>query len=106
MKVYVAAGEELRKTERQDETQCTIKIAKNYLECKLFRFVIFSFLVTRLMPYYAKTDGSHSLIAGLLQISLLSNDFRNKNLEVTVATFVTKMSIQKSSHVTSEMHMI
>jgi hypothetical protein len=40
-----------------------------------------------------------------LQISLLSNDFLNKNLEVTVATFVTQMSIKKSSHVTSEMHM-
>jgi hypothetical protein len=47
----------------------------------------------RLMPYYAETNGSHSQSR---DFSLMSDDFLNKNLEVTVATFVTQVSIQKT----------
>jgi hypothetical protein len=59
--------EELRKKERQDETQFTTKIAgkTRYSGSQLFHFVKFSFSDTRSMSYYAKTDGSHPLIAKL-----------------------------------------
>jgi hypothetical protein len=51
MKVYVAAVDTLGKMEiQQDGTQ-------------LFRFVKFSFPVTRLMPYYAETGCSCPLVA-------------------------------------------
>ncbi len=56
------------KKERQDETQFATKIAgkTRYSGSQLFHFVKFSFPEdTRLMSYYAKTDGSHPLIAKL-----------------------------------------
>jgi hypothetical protein len=68
VRIYVAAVEELMKKEKQDETQFTTKIAgkTRYSGSQLFHFVKFSFPDTRLMmSYYAKTDGSHPLIAKL-----------------------------------------
>jgi hypothetical protein len=67
VRIYVAAVEELMKKERQDETQFTTKIAAKtrYSGSQLFRFVKFSLPDTRLMSYYAKTDGPHPLIAKL-----------------------------------------
>jgi hypothetical protein len=59
VKIYVAAVEALRKKERQDETQFTTKIdEKTSLGPNYFCFVKFSFPVTHLMPYYAKTGCS------------------------------------------------
>jgi hypothetical protein len=56
----------LRKKERQYETQFNSKIgAKTSLGSSYFSFVKFSFLVMRLMPYYAKTDHSGPTIVGL-----------------------------------------
>jgi len=59
VKIYVAAVEALWKKERQDETQFTTKIGGK-TSC-----VKFSFPITRLMPYYAKTGRSHPLIVRL-----------------------------------------
>jgi hypothetical protein len=60
-KINVAAVEALRKMERQDETQFTTKIGgKTSLGPSVVKF---SFPVSRLMPYYAKTGGSRRLIA-------------------------------------------
>jgi hypothetical protein len=48
VKIYVAAVEALRKKERQDETEFTTKIGgKTSFGTLLFRFVKFSFPVTR-----------------------------------------------------------
>jgi hypothetical protein len=64
VKTYVGAMEALRKKERQDETQCTTKIGgKTSLGPSLSPFVKFSFPVTCLMPYYAKTGCFRPLIA-------------------------------------------
>ncbi len=56
MKIYVAVAEALTNKEIQDETQ---------FGSSLFRFVKFSFPVTRLMPCYVETRSSCPLIAGL-----------------------------------------
>ncbi len=61
MKISV---EVLRKKERQDETQFRLlpKLVEK-LDCsQVFRLVKFSFLVMRLMAYYAEIGHSHSLI--------------------------------------------
>ncbi len=48
MKIYVAAVKALRKKERQDEILFTTEIGgKTYFGSQLFRFVKFSFPVTR-----------------------------------------------------------
>jgi hypothetical protein len=55
------AVEALRIKQRYDETQFTTKIGgKTSLGSQLFRFVKFSFPITRLMPYYAEIGHSHS----------------------------------------------
>ncbi len=66
MKIYVAAVDTLGKMEiQQDETQ-------------LYRFVKFSFPVTHLMPYYAKTGCSCPPSRVTLQITLMLQLFRRK----------------------------
>ncbi len=65
VKIYVAKMEALRKNERHDEYQFTTKIVRKISQVVVFFFVKFSFLVTHLMPYYAKIDWFHPLIVGL-----------------------------------------
>jgi hypothetical protein len=62
VKIYVAAVAELTKKERHDENWTTTKIGG---KTSLGPIVKFAFPDTCLMPYYAKTDGSDSLIARL-----------------------------------------
>ncbi len=66
LKTYVAALEALRKKERGDETQFTTKIGgKISLGPRLpvISFWKISFQVIHLVPYYAETGHSRSLIA-------------------------------------------
>jgi hypothetical protein len=70
VKIYVAAAAEaLRKKERQGRKLMEKLVGVPVFFC----FVKFSFPVTHLMPYYAETDCSRSLIGGTLPISLIDD---------------------------------
>jgi hypothetical protein len=76
LKIYVAVVEALRKKQRQDETQFTIKNGgKKWFRSQLFPFVKFPFRVMGLMPYYTETGRSCPPNRETLQISLFCCKF-------------------------------
>jgi hypothetical protein len=62
VKIYVAIVEVLKKKERKDDIQFTTKLVEKLGWVPIISFCKILFLVTHLMPYYAKTSRSCLLL--------------------------------------------
>ncbi len=98
MKIYVAAVEALKK--REDRMKLTTKLVKNLVWLPVISHAKFSFPVMPL-SYYAKTDHSRPLIAGLYGYSIGNGPCTLIMTTLQVSSFAKKKKKEGSLYLTT-----